>query len=89
MMFIVHGWKYSLVYIRAAMFLLKDGTGNYADDNIPYSTGDDLNNIIIDIEQESNYFIKIVYCNYLKANLDKYHVLLSEKSDTQVTVENV
>ena len=65
----MRGWKYSLAYLRALlfgpllfnificdlfMFLPKDSIANYADDNIPYSTPDDIHSIIIDLEQVSN-----------------------------------
>ena len=39
-------------------FLPKDGAANYADDNTPYSAGDDINNIIIYLEHESNILSK-------------------------------
>ena len=39
-------------------FLPKDGAANYADDNTLYSAGDDINNIIIYLEHESNILSK-------------------------------
>ena len=71
------------------MFLLEDGSANYADDNTPYSTGNGIHNIISDLEQASDILSKWFIDNYLKANPDKYHVLLSETSETQLIVENV
>lgn len=47
-----------------------------------------IHNIIIDLGQASNILSKWFIDNYLKANPDKYYALLSEKSDTQVIVEN-
>ena len=58
------------------MFLRKDGTANYADDNITLSTGNRIQNIISGLEQDSDI-----------TNLDKYHVPLGEVSDTQLIVE--
>ena len=40
------------------MFLPKNGTVNYADDNIPYSTGTRIGNITFDLEQASNILSK-------------------------------
>ena len=39
------------------MFLPKEGIVKYADDNTPYSTGDDIHNIIIDLEQARNILL--------------------------------
>ena len=47
-----------------------------------------IHNIIIDLGQASNILSKWFIDNYLKANPGKYYALLSEKSDTQVIVEN-
>ena len=70
-------------------FLPKSGIANYADDNTPYSTGTRIHNIISDLEQASDILSNWFQDNYLKANPDKYHVLLSEISETQLTVKNV
>ena len=70
------------------MSLPKDGIANYADDNTTYSTGAGIH-IISDLEQASDILSKWCMDNYLKANSDKYHVLLSETSETQLIVQNV
>ena len=72
-----------------SMFLPKDGITDYADDNTPYSTGNGIDNIMSDLEQACNILSKWFIDNYLKANPDKYHFLLSETSETQLIVENV
>ena len=77
------------IYIDLFIFLPKDGIANYADDNTPYSTGNGIHNIVSDLEQASDILSKWFIDNYLKANPDKYHVLLTETSDTQLIVENV
>ena len=71
------------------MFLLKDRIANYADDNIPHSSGNGIHNIISDLEQASDILSKRFIDNYLKPNPDKYNILLSETSETQLIVENV
>ena len=71
------------------MFLPKYGIANYADDNTPYSTGNGIHNIISDLGQASGILSKWFIDNYLKANPDKYHVLLSKTSETQLIVENI
>ena len=71
------------------MFLPKNGIANYADDNTSYSTGTGIHNIISDLEQASDILSKWFQDNYLKANQDKYHVLLSDTSETQLIFKNV
>ena len=59
------------------MLLPKDSIANSVDDNTPYSTGND-------ITQYYNWFWTSRLINkYLKANPNKYYVLLSDKYDTQ------
>ena len=55
----------------------------------PYPTGTGISNIISDLEQTSDILSKCFINNYLKDNPDKYHVLLSETSETQLVVKNV
>ena len=71
-----------------SMFLPIAGIANYANDNTPYSTGNGIHNVIFDLEQASDILSKWFIDNYLKANPDKYYVLLSETSETQLIVEN-
>ena len=71
------------------MFLPIDGLTNYPDDNAPYSTGNGIHNVISDLGQASDILSKWFIDNYLKANPNKYHVLLSETSETQLIVENI
>ena len=71
------------------MFLHKDDIANYTDDNTPYSTGTGIHNIVSDLEHSSDILSKWFMDNYLKTNPHKYHVLLSEISETQLIVQNV
>ena len=71
------------------MFLPKNGIANYADGNTPYSTSSGIHNIISDLEQASDILSNWFQDNYLKANPGKYHVLVSETSETQLIVKNV
>ena len=66
------------------MFLPKNGVANYVDHNTPYSTGKGNHNIISDWKQISDILSNWFQDNYLKINPDKYHVLLSETSETQI-----
>ena len=53
------------------MFLPKDGIANYAVDNIPYSTGNGIHNIISDLEKASDNLSKWLIDNCLKTNPGK------------------
>ena len=70
------------------IFLPKDSISNYAG-NTPYSTGTRIHKIISDLEQASHILSEWFMDNYLKANPEKYHVLFSETSETQLIVKNV
>ena len=69
------------------MFRPKDVIANYAGGNTPYSTDTRIHNIP-DLERASDILSKWSMDNYLKANPDKYHVLLSETYETQLIVQN-
>ena len=71
------------------MFLPKNGIANYADDNTPYSTCTGIHSTISDLDQAIGILLKWFQYNSLKANPDKYHVLLTETSETQLIVKNV
>ena len=62
---------------------------NYGDDNTPYSIGTGIHNIIFVLEQASDILSKWRMDNYLKTNPDKYHVLLSKTSPTQLIVKHI
>ena len=66
-------WSFSSAY---------DPFPEKADDNTPYSTGNGIHNIMSDLEQASDILSKWFIGNYLKANPDKYHILLSATSNT-------
>ena len=71
------------------IFLPKNSIANYADDNTPYSTGTVIHSTISDLDQTIGILLKWFQYNSLKANPDKYHVLLTETSETQLIVKNV
>ena len=81
----LHSWSIIIQYICMWPFYVptQRGIANYADDNTPYSKDTGIHNITSDLEQASDILSKCFMDNYLKANLDKYHVLLSETSETQ------
>ena len=68
------------------MFVPKNGIANYANDNTSHSAGTGSHNIVSNLQQASGILSNWFQDNYLKANPDKYHVLLSE---TQLIIKNI
>ena len=62
------------------LFLFTDGTdiANYADDNSPYACESDIESVILQLEKDSKVLLEWVSNNVLKANPDKFHLILSD-----------
>ena len=60
------------------MFCEKSTLANYADDNSPYSCNNDIDAVISQLENDSKILLNWVSCNGLKANPDKFHLILSD-----------
>ena len=73
------------------MFMPNHTIANYADDNTPYSTGSNMNEVILDLQLSGNILFSWLKNNGMKANTDKSHLLLSqtEKISTQIYDENI
>ena len=61
------------------LFLFTDNSdvANYADDNSPYACKADIHSVIAQLEKDSRTLLEWVGNNVLKANPDKFHLLLS------------
>ena len=71
------------------LFLLLD-IANYADDNSPFSVAASIPQVINQLQAESHELLNWIRNNGLKANPDKFHLLLSDPSkDHSMVVENV
>ena len=53
------------------------GIADYADDNTPHATKNHLEAVLTDIEQGSDILLKCFTDDFLKANQEKYHILVS------------
>ena len=62
------------------LFLFTDDAdiANYADDNSPYACHLDMDAVILQLEKDSRVLLEWVSNNVLKANPDKFHLLLSD-----------
>ena len=62
---------------------------NYADDNTPFTCKDDINSVIEQLEKDSKTLLNWFSNNALKANPDKFHLLLSDTNeDINIIVDN-
>ena len=52
---------------------------SYADDNTPYALGDNIDDIIKSLEDDSINLFKWFLDNQMKANCDKCHLITSKK----------
>ena len=61
------------------LFLFTDNSdvANYADDNSPYACKADIHSVIAQLEKDSRTLLEWIGNNVLKANPDKFHLLLS------------
>ena len=71
------------------LFLVLD-IANYADDNSPFAVAPTIPSVISQLEQESVTLLNWIRNNGLKANPDKFHLILSDPSDEfSIKIENV
>ena len=61
------------------LFIILD-IANYADDNSPFACGKNIPSVISQLETDASALLKWISNNGLKANADKFHLLLSEKN---------
>ena len=70
------------------LFLLLD-IANYADDNSPFACGNSIPSVISQLESDSMILLNWISNNGLRANPDKFHLLLSDTSqDHSIRVGN-
>ena len=70
------------IFINDIFYFVKDTKiTNYADDNTPYKCGTDIDNILGQLENEGNILIKWFSNNYMKANADKCHLLVTNNAE--------
>ena len=66
------------IYLSDLFLFTKDADiANYADDNSPYACKLDMDSVILQLEEDSKVLLEWVSNNVLKANPDKFHLLLS------------
>ena len=77
------------VYLRDLFVFTEDyEMVNYADDNTPYVCEGDMNKIILTLEGTASKLFLWISQNYLKANPDKSHLLLSNNEDRIIYIQS-
>ena len=72
------------------MFCETSNMANYADDNSPYSCNKDTESVILQLERDSETLLSWVAQNGLKANPDKFHlILIDPRTEYSINIENV
>ena len=71
----------------ADLFFIVNSTdiANYADDNTPYATANDIDSLIASLEEASKSLFTWFHNNLMKSNADKCHLLVS--SNEKVTIK--
>ena len=59
---------------------------NYADDNTPYTTANDIDSLIISLEEASKSLITWFDNNLMKINADKCHLLVSSNEKATIKI---
>ena len=62
---------------------------SYADDNTPYTTGENIEEVISKLEKDASSLFKWFSDNQMKANPDKCHLLLNNNSQHQIVIGDV
>ena len=61
---------------------------NYADDNTPYTSSNDVNGLIKSLEEASKELFKWFDDNLMKSNPDKCHLLVSTNDNVIIRIGN-
>ena len=78
------------IYISDLFLICKNSNiANFDDDNTPYSCSKDVESVIIQLEKDSTTLLNWFSKNGLKANTEKFHLILSNPDpNIFLTIEN-
>ena len=78
------------IYINGIfLFLTNSNMSNYADDNTPYACENNIENVLNQLQNDSDILMNYFKNNYFKGNPDKFHMLLScSNNDLSINVDN-
>ena len=76
------------------LFINDSDIANYVDDNSPFACEGDIKSVLGKLEEDSSILVNWIRYNGLKANSDKFHLLLSDHDEdhlirvTKFTIQN-
>ena len=77
------------VYICDLFFdIIECNIVSYADDNTPYNFDFSLDNVISNLEKSTNSLLNWFRENHMKANTDKFHLLVSSNESCTAKIED-
>ena len=84
----IYTWPLVIQYIFMRSFLFLHGIpgANYADDNTLYCTSLKISDVLIKLENAAETLLQWFKDNRMKANPDKYHLLISNTKESFQTV---
>jgi hypothetical protein len=78
------------IFICDLFFIMKDTEfASYADDNTPYVSGKNSDEVISLLEEKSRVLFAWFEKNQMKANPEKCHLLLSTDDNMEINIDNV
>ena len=76
------------IFMCDLFYTLDENVVNYADDNTPYAMRSTTEEVILQLEKCTNSLLQWISQNFLKANPDKSHLLLSDRGDKIVKIQS-
>ena len=78
------------IFLADLFFILSEiDIANYADDNMPYTSSNDVNGLIKSLEKASKKLIKWFNDNLRKSNPDECHLLVSRNDKVKIRIGNL
>ena len=75
------------IYLSDLFMILNESLiANYADDNSPFACDKNISNVILQLEGDSNTLLEWVKNNGLKANPDKFHIILNGSHEDEFII---
>ena len=70
------------IFLEDLFFIVNSmDIANYADDNTPYATTNDIDSLIASLEEASKSLFTWFENNLMKSNADKWHLLVSSNEN--------
>ena len=77
---------FNIYLIDLFMFTEHFDLVNYADDNTPYACEKSIEEVIVTLEKSAASVFQWIKSNYLKANPEKSHVVLSDTQERYINI---